>query len=289
MSEPELPIKIEVRCPACNRRGQMRVEENIISKSERGITAVNVAENLVCEHSFIVYVDKNLAIRDSFICDFKIELPEIILEESKTVEPSSLAKKYDIDVIKYNLMPSFVIYVLKCILMAKKIALLSEDDFVSKSRIAFFKYITEESFNLELITLTKDDFKKDKKKYKDYIVLDGNQIIQDKEKIINLKKLNFESTIVQKYFAEYDPEVSLIIIKNEMSKLFKFSEAIIKFNENFSKSNTFTMIQVLEHFEKEYNFQFQYPYLNFLEDLVLNYFKVDLHKADKTTDFMGLF
>ncbi|GAG01673.1 unnamed protein product, partial [marine sediment metagenome] len=262
--------------------------ENIIENSLRGITAINVAEHLICSHSFIAYVDKNLVIRDSFICDFKIELPEIILEESELSVPSSLSKDYDIDILKYNLMPSFVIHVLKSILMAKKIVILSDDAYISKFQIVFFKYITEESFDDELITLTKDDYKKNKKDYKDYIVIDGNEIIQDKDKIINLKKLDVESTIVQKYFAEYDPEVSLIILKNEMSKIFQFSEGIIKFNKRFNENNKYTMKQVLEYFEVEYMIQIQYPYLVFLEEVAANYFKVDLHKADTATNIMEL-
>ena len=43
----DLTVKIEIHCPACNKKGMVEVGENIINKSKRGITAVNVANYLV--------------------------------------------------------------------------------------------------------------------------------------------------------------------------------------------------------------------------------------------------
>ena len=70
-------VEIKINCPACSKTGKLEVEENIIKKSLRGITAINVGEFLICPHSFIVYIDMNFTVRDCFFSDFKIELPEI--------------------------------------------------------------------------------------------------------------------------------------------------------------------------------------------------------------------
>jgi hypothetical protein len=69
--------KVEIRCPSCAKIGKIEIKESILSQSIRGITAVNIPENLICEHSFIAYIDKNLAVRDCFIADFQIEIPQL--------------------------------------------------------------------------------------------------------------------------------------------------------------------------------------------------------------------
>lgn len=76
VDDSELVIKI--RCPVCNKRGDLKIKENVIAKSERGIT-VNVANYLICQHSFLVYIDKDLKVKDSFICDFEKEVKKGLL------------------------------------------------------------------------------------------------------------------------------------------------------------------------------------------------------------------
>ena len=70
-------VKVKINCPVCSKYGIIEVEENIIINSKRGVAAVNVSSDLVCEHSFIAYIDKNFNVRDSFISDFTVDLPEM--------------------------------------------------------------------------------------------------------------------------------------------------------------------------------------------------------------------
>ena len=70
-------VKVEIRCPSCAKIGKIEIKESILNQSVRGITAVNISERLICEHSFIAYIDKNLDVRDCFIADFQIELPQL--------------------------------------------------------------------------------------------------------------------------------------------------------------------------------------------------------------------
>lgn len=71
----EKRVDIEVHCPSCKKVGHILVDEDTIKNSAGGVCAVKVSEELVCKHSFIVYVDRNFTVRDYFICDFVIELP----------------------------------------------------------------------------------------------------------------------------------------------------------------------------------------------------------------------
>ena len=87
--------KVHIICPECNKTGIIDVQENIMEEREKGIAAINVVENLVCKHSFVVYVDKNFIIRDAILIDFTIELPQINLNQEITKHHSNNEKKID--------------------------------------------------------------------------------------------------------------------------------------------------------------------------------------------------
>ncbi|MFX1273844.1 MAG: hypothetical protein ACFFBP_13915 [Promethearchaeota archaeon] len=285
MTDSDSLIDIKITCPACNTKGYIQIKKEIILSSNRGITAVNVAEDLVCEHSFVAYIDRNLAIRDSFICDFKIDLPIV---EIKTYEEFVASKDYDVDIIKLNLLPSLMVNVLKGIFMGKKIIIISHNEFISNNFLGFFKNITNDSFPLELRAADRVEYKKNKKLYKDSLILDSTSVINDKDKIINEKNIKIEGAIVQKFFSEPDSKISVILIKNEINKIYILSQALIEFNKNFNEKKRFTLKQALDFFEKEYNFKMQIPFLEFLENVVEKRFNVVLHRTDKVIDFFGV-
>jgi hypothetical protein len=52
--------KLEVRCPSCSNRGYIEVPEEEVVKAARGVFAVNVLEGVICEHSFVAYVERIL-------------------------------------------------------------------------------------------------------------------------------------------------------------------------------------------------------------------------------------
>ncbi|MFX1339187.1 MAG: hypothetical protein ACFFDK_11310 [Promethearchaeota archaeon] len=55
---------ILVRCPSCSGNGYIDVAEENLKDVKRGLLAVNIPSDIICTHSFIVYIDKNLVIRD---------------------------------------------------------------------------------------------------------------------------------------------------------------------------------------------------------------------------------
>jgi len=94
--------KVEIRCPACSKRGNIQLEESVINQSTRGVTAINIDKNQICPHSFVAYIDKNMDIRDCFLTDFQIELP---IMETKKIEDKEipLTGAVDVELIKINI------------------------------------------------------------------------------------------------------------------------------------------------------------------------------------------
>jgi len=199
---------IKITCPSCKNKGTIEISTESLKNISRGLLAVNVAANTICDHSFIVYLDKNLSIRDYFIADFQLEIPDIApIEEISSKEIIS-KDKLNLDAIKLNLSANLITHVLKSIFSNKKVAIISDLSFLNDHILNFFKQLIEGSFDAYLSVISEDDYKSNKKNYKEHIVLNGKNVIRDDEKIINLKKLKVEKHMVNNFFMELDPITS---------------------------------------------------------------------------------
>ena len=281
----EHTIQVKISCPACKRGGNINFEESFLKNNPKGITAVKIEEEIICEHSFICYIDKNFIVRDSYACDFKIQLPQI---KAKFDEIPIADIDFDMDIIKLNLMPSSLVNVIKGVLHKKKILLLTDQDFLSLHFLRFFQYIFKSSFNSKISIISYQDYKKNKKNYKEYLVLDGVKIIQDKEKIIKNSPSKIEQIIVQKFYTEFDQLSSLIIIKNEIGKISRIIQDILAFNNKLKEDETLYSKYLLEYLNKLYYANIKLPYLNFLLDVAETYFNAKLKRPNNMVDFFGL-
>ncbi|MFX1394960.1 MAG: hypothetical protein ACFFAH_15510, partial [Promethearchaeota archaeon] len=63
--------KVQINCPICSKTGSIEISHNILKDSLRGLLAINIAKDIICSHSFIAYIDKNLNVRDYFVADFQ--------------------------------------------------------------------------------------------------------------------------------------------------------------------------------------------------------------------------
>ena len=228
MTSNEFSVDITIHCPICNTRGQISVEKNIIDQSSRGVTAVNVAENLICKHSFVTYVDKNLNVRDAFVCDFKVEIPKLEGPDLEAFEPPT---NFDLSIIKINIMPSAMANILRAILMGSKIIYLSDQEFLNDHLYKFLEYIFGDSFNIDLIFIPLNEYKKNTKQYRNKVVFKDKKILRDPNKIFDQASLKIELAIVQQFYREYDEVSCLILFKNEINKIERLIHQILKYHK----------------------------------------------------------
>ncbi len=271
---------IHFSCPACKSKGTLDVKKDTIQHSPRGISTINVEENFICKHSFVIYVDRNLQVRDSFICDFKIQLPIIVMDYDIS---SLLAENhYDLDIIKINLIPSILASILRAIYFGKQIVYVSNDNFLNEHFKNFFNSILKDIFKPNLEFIKKAEYLSNKKEYKQHVVFSGNNIINDKDHIFNSKKSIIENIIIQKFYGERDNKSSLILLSNENVKVYKLSNAIKDFIEN-SRENL-DIKKLMDYLKQKYNNIKVLPdYLNFLFDIVEHHFKVKIPISLKIT------
>ena len=196
-------------------------------------------------------------------------------------------KQFDIDIIKLNLLPTLLVNIVKGIFYGKEIIIISKQDFINMNFMNFFASIFTDSFDWEITFLPDNkDYRKNIKDQKGYLVLDGNKVIADQEKIINPKQMKIEKAIVNKFYMELDSESAIILFRNEIDKVQKICYEIIEFNGSLKEDEELISKDVLDHLKQIYNVEMPLPYLNFLFDVVESYFDVKLNRQSKAVDFV---
>ncbi|MFW9949174.1 MAG: hypothetical protein ACFFKA_03485 [Candidatus Thorarchaeota archaeon] len=277
--------KLEIRCPSCSRRGLIDVIEDEVKSSSRGLFAVNITEGIICEHSFVAYVDKNLIVRDTFMADFQIDLPEITSEEQILADTSALLSKIDLSLIKLNLTAFQLSYIIRAIMLNKKIVVLSDQEYMFDDVRNFFSYITENSFENTAEIIAEPDY--NSANYNNHILLRGKDILKDDDKILDSKKLGIEREIIQKFLNEYDHSTSLIFLKNELKRAFELSKSIIQYIQRLNKKDRIITKKLIDFLNKKYRIKIQVPYIEFLYEIVEHYFGVKIPKSSDVADFLG--
>ncbi len=278
--------RIEIRCPICAQWEYIEIADDATKNVTKGLLAINIAAGMICEHSFIAYVDKNLIVRDCLVADFKIELSEsaptaddkeIVIPETETIK---------LDLIKLNIPDILMVNIIKTIFLGKRVVILSDQEFLYNHLINFFKSIMENTFKFDLKIISELEYKKKKKEYKEHLVFKNREIVRDKEKIINPKKLEFEKAMVQKFTNEYDLMAGVIILRNEIKKCYEFSKSIAELIQN-KEGKAITSKLIIDHILKKHGERIQKPYISSLIDIIHNYFKVEVPKISGVTDLLG--
>jgi hypothetical protein len=267
-------------------KGKIEISDESIKNVSRGLLAINVTPDIICEHTFIAYVDKNLAVRDYFIADFQIEIPE--LSDIKLKEAKEIIEKdtLNLDAIRLNLSANLVSHVLKSIFYNKKIAIISDLSYLDEHIINFFRQLIEGSFDAYISVISEEEYKSNKKNYKEHIVLKGKNIVRDDEKIINPKKLKVEKQMVSNFFMQFDSTTSFFELKNEIRKTFRLSQSIVDFTSQFKKDITIDSELIIDHLEKEFDFKIDKNYLEFLLGIVDAIFGVKNIKSVGLKDYL---
>ena len=78
----------------------------------------------------------------------------------------------------------------------------------------------------------------------------------------------------------------LIILRNELNKLYEFSKNIAEFIENH-KSEPITPKRLIDHISEVYGEKIQMSYLSYLINITRYYFKVEIPKIEGVKNLLG--
>ena len=269
-------MNAEVRCPSCSKRGKVEITPETINGMTRGVIAVYLEKDRICSHSFIAYIDKNLDVRDCFIVDFQLSLPQ--KEIAQKIEEKSVPNSDVIDVflIKLNMPALLLTSIIRGCLLKKRLLILNDEEFLQDHLFNFFEFIFQNSFETDIIIINREDYKKNKKKFKNYIVFDENEILNDKNKILDPNKIKIERIVVQKFLAEYETKASLIIVRNEIQKLYEISRELIQIINNYKGIEKMGKRELIDKYKKINKIKLPFSYLEFILDILKNYFNFDI-------------
>jgi len=187
--------RIQVFCPTCGNKGDIEVSEEALVNVTRGLLAVNIAKDSICTHAFIAYIDKNQKVRDYFMTDFQIEVPEIETDNKIEGNEAPEENKFDLDLIKINLPPKLLSYIIRSIFLKKKVIIISDDSFLISHILNFFKFITQDTFNFDITIISPEECESNKDEYKDCMIFNNLEIINNVDDIINPKTLQWNSKL----------------------------------------------------------------------------------------------
>ncbi|MHA2180417.1 MAG: hypothetical protein ACXAAH_03215 [Promethearchaeota archaeon] len=269
--------KLEIRCPVCTKWDNIEISDDATKDVKKGLLAVNIAPDMICEHSFIAYVDKNLIVRDCFMADFKIEAPDAEISQ-KNDDTLLEIESIKFDLIKLNIPEKLMISLFKAIFSGKKIVIIFEDEFLYDQIINFFRFAMQGLFDFDLLIMSEESYKKDKNDYDEYLVFKKSKMVYDKNKVI--------SSIVHKFFSEYDSAAGLIILRNEIQKAYEFSKELAEF-VSCSQDEIYTGKNLMDVINEKHNERIQKDYLAFLLVIVTQYFKVEIPRKEGLKNFLG--
>ena len=277
-------VKIEIRCPKCSKRNKIEVSEEEVKNTKRGLYAVNISEGIVCEHSFVAYLDKNLVVRDTFIADFQITLPESSEPQREKEEPK-LSEKIDADLIKINLTASTFAFILRAMLFKKKIIIISDKEFLGDHLLNLFKYVNSEAFDIDMLMVPNNQY--NASNYGDHVAIQGIEVIKDDDKIIDPKRLKMERTITQAFLNETDPISSIKLLKKEIKQIYDLSSSIADLVNNLKKNEKLYSKTLIDELRKKHNVKIQIPYLDYLIEVSEHYFNVKVPLSSNISNFLG--
>ncbi|MFX1276547.1 MAG: hypothetical protein ACFFBP_06895 [Promethearchaeota archaeon] len=277
-------VQIFINCPICSKKGTMDIDENVITQNSRGITTISVSK-VLCEHSFIAYIDNKFDVRDTFITDLTLESPELELDNlslGKTPDQETI----NVFLITINLHPSTLTYILRACFNNEKVLLINNIEIVHKHLINFMHYIFVNTFAINFMVINRVDFQKNRKLFKDYLIIDDLRVLNDKNKVLKAKKFEVERNIVHSFFNEISPDISLNNIKKEIAKAFKLSNDVLVYVLNLDESEALDAKDLTKFLETQYNIKISTNYLTFLIDIVRNFYKVNVRDASDCLKFL---
>ena len=267
-----------VRCPSCSKNGYIDVSEENLKDAKRGLLAVNIPSDVICPHSFIVYIDNNLVIRDYFIADYQFQIEIPVLDTLGELKDVIVPEEYlvNLNLIKLNISANLMTYILKSIFLKKKILIISDESFLNNIILNFFKFLTQDNFHTDIFMISYEEYKQEKKQYKDFMVFEGSNIINNVKKLINPKKLAIEKQIVLRFLSDMDLNSSLLILRNDINKIYLLSKSIVDAINSLDKKEKINILKINKSLEETHNVKINNLYLEFLVDIVRNYFEINV-------------
>jgi hypothetical protein len=271
--EPEVWRDIDIVCPICQIKKSINIPMRIIDDSKQ-LTSILIPIGRICEHTFIPFIDKHFKVRGYQKLDALLEDIEPKTESFIGLKPQDI----DVIEIKMNIKPEMILYALRGCLFKKKLLIIIEKEleYLKDTIFDFFDYIFQKSFNTDILILIKEEYRKNKKIYGEFLVLEGKNIIGKTKKSINIKELKIEGEIVRDFYREVDSISGLKNLKDELRQIYALSHKLLEFYQKQGKQQPLQTRKAIRYLEDTHFIKIKRFYLQFLIKVIDNYFNTSI-------------
>jgi hypothetical protein len=226
----------------------------------------------------VAYIDKNYNVRDSFVSDFKIDLPDVQIQNKGRLDDFRDLDKTNLDSLLSEINAVELSSILNGVFSKQNVLLLNDSEVVSQNLHKILDFIFKDTFISNISILNHLEYIRYKWNYDNYEIVDYDEIFDGDKKKKYLKNMKIESAMVKKFLSEEYAKSGLIILRSEIIKAFELSNTIIKILHNHTEMQELTKKDVSESLSEKYGINIQSEYLDFLLEIVKNYHQQDLSR-----------
>jgi hypothetical protein len=282
--------EILIVCPICQNKKKIDIPLEIISSS-KGLSSISIPKNLVCNHFFQAYVDKNFMVRGYQKIDF--ELPKDIDQTRIGEDILSESTLSDAETIKWNISPDNTSYIFRGIIFNEPISFLVPDSKESLQRPLedFLDFIFKETFKPNISILTETIYKKIKKDFKNKTVIGWNKIVNDKRKIMNTKKMEVENKIINNFYRETSKQDAIINLEYEIRKLFLICDRVMALAMEIKEGSEIDIFSLADLIKERFSQELEIQYLEYIIEVIRYYFKkiIPIQEIDRVSKLLSIF
>lgn len=186
------------------------------------------------------------------------------------------------DLIRMNIKKETMVNALQGCFLKKKIVILLRKDisFLGENLLDFFDSILKNSFDIEIVAISQEDYKKHIENYRDYLVLSNGEVIGKYKYGFNDKKTDIENHLIKEFYEDPFLNEGLKRLKHKLQEIYELSKELINY---YKMKNNISRKEFVKYLEAVYfpKNKIKKDYLSFLLRVAREYFNTEIkYKQD---------
>jgi len=268
-TETEVWQDVEIICPICRTKRTINIPIRIIDGSKQ-LTSILIPVGRICDHAIVPFVDKQFKVRGYQKLDALLDEIESKTEQLEDLEHQNI----DVIEIKMNIKPEMMVYALHGCFFKQKVLMVIDKklEYLKDTLSDFFEYIFYGSFKRDNIIQTREEYKRNKKFYTEYLVLEGKDIIGKTKKGFKIEEFKIEGEVIKNFYREGDSILGLKNLRNQLREIHALSHKILEFAKKQGISQPLQIKKAIRYLEDTHFIRIKKFYFLFLSEIVENYF-----------------
>ena len=176
-----------------------------------------------------------------------------------------------------NIKKETMVNVLRGCFLKKKIVILLRKDisFLDENLLDFFYSILKNSFDIDIVAISQEDYKKSIEPYRDYLILSNGKIIGKYKYGLNDKKTDIENHLINEFYENPFLNKGLKRLKHKLQEVYELSMELCKY---YKRNNKISRKEVVKYLEAVYfpKNKIKKDYLSFLLKIAREYFNTEI-------------